>query len=504
MPAIFISYRKEDTPGAAAHLHKNLSETFGPGTVYMDVARSQPGRDVRQVVEEHLDSTLVVLVIIGQEWASATNDTGQRKLDNPGDVVRIEAAAALKRSIPVIPVLVQGAGMVQPAELPPELADLAFRNPVTLLQSQWGTDVETLVTLLQSLVHGQLPVAGGAKAGVVSAGVTAEPRHTGAAGTARERVDRAPSAGSRLGMWAAAASALAVVAVAFGIYTFMQPSPPPLDDAVAQAQLAAATAVAKAAAARGRSEGRAGRGRQEPGRARRSPPGRRQAGPGREARQGQDRRRRQAGCRATSGRSEGRRSEGRRTEGGGAEGSGAEGGGAQKAAEQKAAELKAAVRNAAEQKLAEQKLAEQKAPLPSVTVEPIKPPATPAPAVRPTLPPLASKTAKALTFPKWTLKSGGCGAGPLTIVGTARFSIERTSDGVVVTEEFRGSGNGFDVVVSGQVEYREEQPSYDIPTQGVWTSPNKAFKTTGTDRVSTSDGLTPRSANVLTFQSLCG
>ena len=109
-----------------------------------------------------------------------------------------------------------------------------------------------------------------------------------------------------------------------------------------------------------------------------------------------------------------------------------------------------------------------------------------------------------LSFQKWTLNSGGCGAGPVTVTGTARFSIEKTSDAIVVTEEFRGSGSGFDVVVTGQVEFGREQTSYDIPTSGVWTSSARTFKTAGTDRVNTGDGVTPTGASVVKFQSLCG
>jgi hypothetical protein len=109
-----------------------------------------------------------------------------------------------------------------------------------------------------------------------------------------------------------------------------------------------------------------------------------------------------------------------------------------------------------------------------------------------------------LSFQKWTLNSGGCGAGPVTVTGTARFSIEKTSDAIVVTEEFRGSGSGFDVVVTGQVEFSREQPIYDIPTSGKWTSSTRQFETAGADRVSTNDGITPKGANVVTFRSVCG
>ena len=44
------------------------------------------------------------------------------------DPVRIEVETALRRDIPIIPVLVGGSNMPKPAELPDSLKDFAFRN----------------------------------------------------------------------------------------------------------------------------------------------------------------------------------------------------------------------------------------------------------------------------------------------------------------------------------------------------------------------------------------
>ncbi len=50
--------------------------------------------------------------------------------DDPGDFVRLEIVAALRRRIAVVPDLVQGAKTSAAAALPAELGDLAFRNAV--------------------------------------------------------------------------------------------------------------------------------------------------------------------------------------------------------------------------------------------------------------------------------------------------------------------------------------------------------------------------------------
>jgi hypothetical protein len=429
MPAIYISYRKEDTQGAAAHLYKNLTEAFGRQAVFMDVAGSQPGRDVRDVVDDHLVSCAAMLVIIGKDWVGARDESGQRLLDNPSDPVRIETAAALTQDLPVIPVLVQGAGMLQPADLPPDLADLAFRNPVTLLQSQWGSDVETLVTLLQSLVRGQ---ATGSPTDVAGAAVDPprEPPRPAA------RVARPQPVGG-LPWRTMLAATVAIIVMAAGVYAFMASRPRPVDKANSAPTPAVAIVKAPAPAAAPVSVPSP-----KPGASATAVPA-----PAPAPKAGNDR-----------------------------------------------------AKTVTDQK-----------PPPPAKAEAVIAAAAPASAVardavpREAAPSPVSAGARTLGFQKWTLNSGGCGAGALTVTGTARFSIEKTSDAVVVTEEFRGSGGGFEVLVSGQVEFSQEQASYEIPTSGQWTGPGRSFKSTGLDRVTTSgDGLTPRSANVVKLQSLCG
>jgi hypothetical protein len=69
------------------------------------------------------------------------------------DFVRLETASALKRDIPVIPVLVRGASMPRAEQLPPDLADLAYRNAVELTHARWDSDVQVLVRALHPHVE---------------------------------------------------------------------------------------------------------------------------------------------------------------------------------------------------------------------------------------------------------------------------------------------------------------------------------------------------------------
>ena len=162
MRGIFISYRREDAEGQAGRLFDDLANEFGNAAVFMDVAGIEPGRDFRRAIDENVANCGVLLAIIGKNWLNIRDAEGQRRIDDPMDFVRLETAAALKRDIPVIPVLVQGANMPRTAHLPPDLVDIAFRNGVELTHARWDSDVQILFKALRP--HVQLAGAAGLNA----------------------------------------------------------------------------------------------------------------------------------------------------------------------------------------------------------------------------------------------------------------------------------------------------------------------------------------------------
>ena len=162
MRGIFIGYRREDAEGQAGRLFDDLANEFGNAAVFMDVAGIEPGRDFRRAIDENVANCGVLLAIIGKNWLNIRDAEGQRRIDDPMDFVRLETAAALKRDIPVMPVLVQGANMPRTAHLPPDLADIAFRNGVELTHARWDSDVQILFKALRP--HVQAAGAAGSSA----------------------------------------------------------------------------------------------------------------------------------------------------------------------------------------------------------------------------------------------------------------------------------------------------------------------------------------------------
>lgn len=153
MRAIFISYRREDAEGQAGRLFDDLVAHFGTDSVFMDVAGLEPGRDFRRAIDQQVASCGVLLALIGKDWLDAKNESGKRRLDDPMDFVRLETASALKRDIPVIPVLVRGASMPRVEDLPEDLKELAFRNGVELTHARWDSDVQLLAKALTPYVQ---------------------------------------------------------------------------------------------------------------------------------------------------------------------------------------------------------------------------------------------------------------------------------------------------------------------------------------------------------------
>jgi hypothetical protein len=150
--AIFISYRRDDTEGEAGRLFSDLKGTFGKDGVFMDVADIRPGADFRHVIDESVAECGVLLAMIGPNWLTIADAQGQRRINNPNDFVGLEIGSALKREVPVIPVLVHGAHMPPPDQLPENLRELSFHNSVEISHPRWDSDVALLVDALKSYV----------------------------------------------------------------------------------------------------------------------------------------------------------------------------------------------------------------------------------------------------------------------------------------------------------------------------------------------------------------
>jgi hypothetical protein len=126
--SIFISYRRSDSIAETGRIYDRLVTDFGRERVFKDVDSIPFGIDFADYLDQAVSQCQVLLVIIGKTWLNVTEPDGTRRIDDPNDFVRIEIESALRRGIPVIPVLLEGATMPRSDQLPEALAPLARRN----------------------------------------------------------------------------------------------------------------------------------------------------------------------------------------------------------------------------------------------------------------------------------------------------------------------------------------------------------------------------------------
>jgi hypothetical protein len=152
MAGIFINYRRDDAPGVAGRLGDRLAKNFSQREIFMDVDAMKPGLDFVKQLDEQVSKCDVVLAIIGPNWLNAADEKGRRKLELPRDYVRVELASALKREIPVIPLLVNGAAMPLEDDLPDDLKSLANRHALELRHTRFVADSEAIVHALNGIM----------------------------------------------------------------------------------------------------------------------------------------------------------------------------------------------------------------------------------------------------------------------------------------------------------------------------------------------------------------
>jgi hypothetical protein len=159
MSRIFISYRRGDTSAYAGRIYDRLTDRYGDPQVFIDVDTIEPGADFVDYIEEAVGSCDVLIAVIGQDWSTATNPDGSRRLEDPEDFVRLEVSAGLERNVRVIPVLVEDAEMPPSTELPGTLAKLARRNALEISDSRWKHDIGRLVETIDKVLGGREPGA---------------------------------------------------------------------------------------------------------------------------------------------------------------------------------------------------------------------------------------------------------------------------------------------------------------------------------------------------------
>jgi tetratricopeptide (TPR) repeat protein len=147
---IFISYRRSDAAGHARALYRDLSGRFGTKRIFFDRTSIEGGDVFTDSIREGVERCGALLALIAPEWLEARGADGNRRLENPADIVRQEIGLALELGKKVIPVLFDDTPLLAADRLPGPLKVLASRDAVMLRGKtcEYDTQLRELVRLL--------------------------------------------------------------------------------------------------------------------------------------------------------------------------------------------------------------------------------------------------------------------------------------------------------------------------------------------------------------------
>jgi TIR domain len=117
---IFISYRREESRDISGRIYDWLTQRLPRGYVFKDVFAIGPGEDFMQKIEQTIQQSKAMLVVIGPRWLEGATSEGAYALR--------EVELGLKYGLKIIPLLVDNASMPARAALPESIRALADRN----------------------------------------------------------------------------------------------------------------------------------------------------------------------------------------------------------------------------------------------------------------------------------------------------------------------------------------------------------------------------------------
>lgn len=149
---IFISYRRDDARGDARAIRDRLARKFGESNVFMDVDSLLAGQRFDHQLDKALADCDVLIAVIGSRWMEGLSEKAR---GDERDFVRDEIAAALKREIVVIPVLVGQEGKMpalpRASELPEDIRDLVLYQKHSITHESFGRNIDDLAAAINTV-----------------------------------------------------------------------------------------------------------------------------------------------------------------------------------------------------------------------------------------------------------------------------------------------------------------------------------------------------------------
>ncbi|MDN3023171.1 toll/interleukin-1 receptor domain-containing protein [Streptomyces sp. S.PB5] len=149
MGGVFINYRRGDHSATVEDLYAELERYFGSGQVFLDRPSLLPGQRFSDALRARVDDCEVLLAVLHPGWAEVRDASGARRLDHEEDWVRQEIEQAFAGGKVVIPVLLDGAVVPRPEELPASIREIVAVNGQPLRRAHRDGDVAELIAVLE-------------------------------------------------------------------------------------------------------------------------------------------------------------------------------------------------------------------------------------------------------------------------------------------------------------------------------------------------------------------
>jgi tetratricopeptide (TPR) repeat protein len=149
---IFINYRTADATFGAAATYELLAERLGKSRIFLDNQSIAPGGDYPRLLRAALESARVLLVLIGPNWMRAAPAGTTLLIERDRDWVRYEIRRSLERGVPIVPVLLDGAVLPDPARLPADVRRLVYHQTMQIRHEHLADDVVQLADRVMDLI----------------------------------------------------------------------------------------------------------------------------------------------------------------------------------------------------------------------------------------------------------------------------------------------------------------------------------------------------------------
>jgi hypothetical protein len=147
---IFISYRRDGSSTFSSILYYELCKYFSAEIIFKDAVTLKAGTDFKKEIEQALDRSSILLVLLDKNWAQLKNNNGEIRLFEENDFVRQEIRTAIEKNIEIIPVLFENARMPDANELPVDIQAFCNKQALTIHIDSVMQDIAGLIQYIRS------------------------------------------------------------------------------------------------------------------------------------------------------------------------------------------------------------------------------------------------------------------------------------------------------------------------------------------------------------------